>query len=70
MFMKRRINDKLAPVVCVISPLICYYVNLHSQEWFNGYQLGFEVLVLNGILTFLGLMIISKRETAAVFVRQ
>jgi SSS family transporter len=61
MFMKRMINDKLAPVVCVVSPLICYYVNLHSQQWFNGYQLGFEVLVLNGLLTFLGLLLISKR---------
>ena len=61
MFMKKKINDKLAPVVCVVSPLICYYVNLHSQQWFNGYQLGFEVLVLNGLLTFLGLLLISKR---------
>lgn len=61
MFMKKKIHDKLAPVVCVVSPLICYYVNLHSQQWFNGYQLGFEVLVLNGLLTFLGLLLISKR---------
>lgn len=61
MFMKKKIHDKLTPVVCVVSPLICYYVNLHSQQWFNGYQLGFEVLVLNGLLTFLGLLLISKR---------
>jgi hypothetical protein len=61
MFVKRRINDKLAPPVCVASPLICYFVNLHSQEWFNGYQLGFELLVLNGLLTFFGLLLISKR---------
>jgi len=61
MFMKRKINDRWSPVVCIISPLICYYVNLHSQQWFNGYQLGFEVLVLNGILTFTGLLLISRR---------
>lgn len=62
MFTKRKINDAWSPVVCVISPVICYIVNEHSQEWFGGYQLGFEVLVLNGLLTFLGLLLISKRN--------
>ncbi|MFI5135273.1 MAG: sodium:solute symporter [Chitinophagales bacterium] len=66
MFMKRKINDRWSPVVCIISPLICYYVDLHSQQWFNGYQLGFEVLVLNGLLTFLGLLLISQRNKIAV----
>jgi hypothetical protein len=46
----------------MISPVICYYVNLHSTEWFNGYQIGFEVLVLNGLLTFAGLYLISHKE--------
>jgi Na+/proline symporter len=60
LFMKRKIHDRLAPVVCILSPLICYYLNLHSAKWFGGYQLGFELLLLNGLITFLGLWMISR----------
>jgi Na+/proline symporter len=62
MFTKRKIRDRWTPLICIVSPLICYYVNLHSTEWFNGYQIGFEVLVLNGLLTFTGLFAISEKE--------
>ena len=62
MFTNRKINDALSPIVCIISPAICYFVNEHSQQWFNGYQLGFEILVLNGVLTFLGLLLISQKQ--------
>lgn len=62
LFSHRRIRDRWSPLVCLISPVICYYVNLHSTEWFNGYQIGFEVLVLNGLLTFGGLYLISHKE--------
>ena len=62
MFTSRSIYDKWVPLICILSPLICYYINLHSTAWFNGYQLGFEVLVLNGLLTFLGLLMISRKE--------
>ncbi|HYV93209.1 MAG TPA: sodium:solute symporter [Chitinophagales bacterium] len=61
MFTNRKINDALSPVVCLISPVICYIVNVYSQQWFNGYQVGFEILVLNGVLTFIGLLLISNR---------
>jgi len=46
----------------VVSPLICFFVNLYSTQWFNGYQIGFEVLVLNGLLTFIGLFAIAKNQ--------
>lgn len=62
MFTQRAIRDAWSPLVCIISPVICYYVNIHSVQWFNGYQLGFEVLVLNGVLTFLGLMLFAKKQ--------
>ncbi len=61
MFTRKAIHDKWSPWICIISPVICYVVNLNSTYWFNGYQLGFEVLVLNGLLTFLGLIIISRK---------
>jgi Na+/proline symporter len=70
MFTNRKINDALSPVVCLVSPVICYFVNEHSQEWFNGYQVGFEILVLNGALTFLGLLLISKKHSESALENQ
>jgi Na+/proline symporter len=52
-------NDRLVPLVCILSPLICYFLNKYSVVWFNGYKFGFELLILNGIITFTGLLFIS-----------
>jgi Na+/proline symporter len=60
---KRSINDKLAPYICCASPIITYIINNNSQAWFNGYKFDFELLILNGLLTFVGLWAISKRNT-------
>ncbi len=60
---KRSINDKLAPYICCASPIITYIINNNSQAWFNGYKFDFELLILNGLLTFVGLWTISKRGT-------
>lgn len=48
-------------VVCLIAPAICYLLGKNAANWFNGYQIGFEMLLINGVLTFIGLMFISKR---------
>jgi hypothetical protein len=37
----------------------------NSAAWFNGYKIGFELLMLNGLLTFLGLCLIRKPAPAA-----
>jgi len=60
LFTKFQIKDKLTPVVCIISPIICYILSVNSKAWFNGYVFGFELLIINGLLTFLGLLSISK----------
>jgi SSS family solute:Na+ symporter len=60
MMTRRSVRDALVPVVCVSSPIICYLLNLHSAQWLGGYKFGFELLILNGTLTFLGLMALSK----------
>ncbi|ODS81558.1 MAG: sodium:solute symporter [Cytophagaceae bacterium SCN 52-12] len=53
------IRDKWVPVVCVAAPLLTYILNQNSTYWFNGYQFGFERLIINGLITFLGLWILS-----------
>lgn len=61
-FTKRSVFDKLVPMVCLLSPVICYLLDVNSKELFNGYLFGNELLIVNGILTFTGLMLIPSRE--------
>ena len=58
----RKTNDKFVPIVAISSPIISYVLNLYSKNIFFGYQFGFEILIVNGLLTFIGLMLISKKE--------
>ena len=60
---KVEINDKLAPIICCLSPIITYIINANSAQWFNGYKFDFELLILNGLITFVGLLLISKKKT-------
>ena len=57
---KWHVKDKFVPFICLISPVLTYYINLNSEVWFN-YIFSFELLILNGLLTFMGLYIL-KRE--------
>ncbi len=57
----RRVIDRWVPIICVLAPVVCYILNLFSKEWFNGYQFGFELLLLNGALVFIGLWFISNK---------
>ena len=58
---KVEINDKLAPIICCLSPIITYVINANSAQWFNGYKFDFELLILNGLITFVGLLFISRK---------
>jgi Na+/proline symporter len=61
-FTKTGVKDKFVPFVCLLSPLICWVINDYSQVWLNGYKFGFELLILNGAITFFGLMLLSKKR--------
>ncbi len=60
MFTRFTVKDKWVPLVCIISPVLCYWISMHSVEWFDGYKFGFEILILNGLLTFLGLWLLRN----------
>ncbi len=62
MFTKYQVKDRFVPMVCVLSPIFSYIINLNSEAWLGGYKFGFEILILNGILTFLGLFIIRSEK--------
>ncbi len=61
LFTKVKVQDWAVPFVCVASPVICYILNVNSEVWFNGFKFGFELLVVNGAITFLGLLLFSRR---------
>lgn len=64
LFTGRQVQDKWVPLVAVLSPVISYLFSLNASRIIEGYEMGFEVLILNGVLTFLGLLLIQKRHAA------
>lgn len=48
-------------VICLAAPIACYFISQYSAKLFNGYQIGIELLIINGLLTYLGLLGISKK---------
>jgi Na+/proline symporter len=62
LFSKINVKDKWVPLVCLSSPILCYVLNENSVQWFNGYKFGFELLIVNGLITFIGLLLIGKYQ--------
>ncbi|MBK6609770.1 MAG: sodium:solute symporter [Sphingobacteriales bacterium] len=61
LYTKRQIADKYTPVICILPPVICYFLFTYSAQLFWGYKMGFELLLINAALTFLALLLISKK---------
>lgn len=60
LFTKWKIKDSLVPYVAIAAPIITYILSKYSSTIIPGYNMGFEVLILNGLLTFIGLLLIRK----------
>jgi Na+/proline symporter len=62
LFTKYQVRDKWVPVVAVLSPIISGLISFNSKTLFNGYEFGFELLILNGLITLIGLFLLRKKE--------
>ncbi|MCV9387520.1 sodium:solute symporter [Reichenbachiella ulvae] len=62
LFTSWKIKDAWAPVICVIAPVLTYVLNAYSDVLLGGYQFGFELLLVNGLLCFIGLWLIKERD--------
>ena len=60
LFTPYAVKDKVVPYLAVLSPVICYILSSNSNEWFNGYKFGFELLILNGLIMFLGMLLFNE----------
>jgi Na+/proline symporter len=59
---KRRVRDSFVPYIAVASPIIVFLINRYSEDLLFGYKFGFELLIVNGALMFLGLLLISNKK--------
>jgi Na+/proline symporter len=58
---KLKVNDLVIPVVCIVSAVISYFLMFNAETWF-GQKIGFEILIYNGGITFILLLLFSKRQ--------
>lgn len=62
---KRKVEDNLVPYVCVAAPVICFILDKYQKQLFGSFEIGLELLIINGLITFTGLLLISKKQAAA-----
>jgi SSS family transporter len=56
---KRNIKDSLSILVCLISPFLAYFLTLFTKNYLS-FEVGIEILIINGLITFCGLWMISS----------
>jgi Na+/proline symporter len=61
LFMKSKtVHDKFVPVICILSPAICFLISKYSAVLLGDYVIDNELIIINGLITFIGLFLISK----------
>lgn len=64
LFMKSKsVNEVFVPIICIISPLICFFISKYSATLLGNYVIDNELIIVNGLITFFGLLLISKPAT-------
>ncbi len=61
-FTKRKVQGVMVLACCILSPILSYVLSSNSEKWFSGYKIGIEILIINGVLTFAGLFLISQLQ--------
>ena len=59
---KRKINDQLVFIVCLLAPVLSYIINLYSPDLLSGFKFGATLIIVNSLLTYLGLYFISRKK--------
>ncbi|KEO72803.1 sodium:solute symporter [Anditalea andensis] len=62
LFTKWNVKDKWVPFIAVAAPIAAFIISQNSESWFNGYKFGFEILILNGMIMFAGLLAIRRKD--------
>jgi hypothetical protein len=59
LFTRHQVHDRWVPLVCVASPIVCYAADYWAQQQWN-YHFGYELLMINGLLTFVALRLLAR----------
>lgn len=62
LFTRWQIKDRWVPLVCLVAPLLSYVLQANSEAWLSGYKFDFELLLINGLLTFIGLCLLWRKK--------
>jgi Na+/proline symporter len=62
LFTKWQFNDRLIPLICMISPVLSYFISKNSKQYLGGYEFGNELILLNGALTFIFLLLLKTKK--------
>lgn len=63
---KRSLRDHLVPVVCIIAPVLCFFLDKYSADWLGGFKFGNTIIIANGLITLVLLALISQAGNKAV----
>ena len=63
-FIKKPVRDRFVPVAAIVAPVLCYILQTNSEAWFNGYKFSYELLIFNGLFTFIGLCLLIRKKQA------
>jgi Na+/proline symporter len=56
----KTVRDKWVPAICLLSPALTFLISDYSKVLFFGYVFDNELIIINGLITFIGLLLISK----------
>ncbi len=59
---RRGINPTLLPVVCILAPVLSYFLKINDKALLGGYAIGTELLIINAAITYIGLLLISRKN--------
>jgi hypothetical protein len=63
LFTRLQVRDRIVPLLAILSPVLSYLLSHFSERLFNGYQFGFELLIVNGAIMFGALLLTSRKST-------
>ena len=59
---KWRVRGRYVGIVAVVAPMLCFVLQQNSERWFGGYKFSYELLIVNALITFIGLVLLIKRD--------
>ena len=59
-FTKWRVRGSYVGIVAIVAPILCFVLQQNSERWFNGYKFSYELLIVNALITFIGLVLLRR----------